>query len=439
MRARLLVLLLTLLVGSAGAAPVSSPENVRAARATPVGRTVLPNGLTLLVTESPAEDMVAVELLVKVGLVEEKTNMAGVTRLVQEILKERISDDETLELSGSLLKVETEPDYARISLLTTTEHFPNLLATLGQALANRTFTQAELDEARRTVIDDLDNQQGAFPQLYEIFRQTFYRYHPYRKSDRGSKLALERLDPTVLSQYFDTYYVPNKMVLSVAGRVDRLKLVERVRQEFGTLANRDQRLLEIPWEPKASEKEIQLSASSSIGWLFIGFPAPSVASQDYAAMRLIHAILGDGLSSRLFTEIREKKGLAYELGSVYPNLRGPSHLLTYIITKPSDAGRARDLLVKEVERLKKERVSADELVDARRKVVGKYLLERETNQGKALNVAIAEIIGLGYEYDVSFLKELEKVTPMRLQEVATRYLDNATLVVARPPGIYFDL
>ena len=242
-----------------------------------------------------------------------------------------------------------------------------------------------------------------------------------------------------MTQFFKEHFASNRMVLSVSGRVNRSDVMDQAKKDFSAIKSVESRSLDIAWEPKASEKEIFLSANSSIAWVFLGYPAPNVSSRDYVAMKLIHALMGDGLSSRLFTEIREKRGLAYELGAVYPTLLGPSHMLTYTITKPNQVGAARNQIFKEIQRLKEHGVGNAELDDSRRKLIGNYLLERETNTGRAYNLAIAEVIGVGYEFDVNFIKNVESVTPAEIQQVAKRYLDNYTLVVARPGGrMYFD-
>ncbi len=425
-------------------AAIPGGSAVKAARATPVGRITLPNGMRVLTTESPEEDIVAFEILIAVGLIDETTPVTGITHLIQELLTERITNDangeDRIEATGTILKLSTEPDYARISVVCTADAFPKVLSWVGAALSQRTTTAEELAKVRKRIVKEIkEGSGGAFTQLYGIFRQTFYRYHPYRQTSRGSELALERMDPNAVNQFLARYYASNKMVLSIAGRVDRLDLSDMVKKEFGPIPPTDVKTVEIAWEPKASEKEVVLTGGMNIAWLFVGFPAPGVESRDYAGMKLVQAILGEGLSSRLFTEIREKRSLAYELGAMYPVLRGPSHMLAYTITKPEQLGAARKQLLKEVERLKKDGVGSVELQESRLKVIGNYLLERETNTGKAFNLALAEVIGVGYEFDQNFIREIEAVTPKEVQDVAQRYLDNFTLVVARPGGrFYFD-
>lgn len=415
---------------------------IKAARATPVGRINLANGMRVLTTESPEEDIVALELLIGVGLIDETTPVTGITHLIQELITERITNDakgeDRIEATGTVLKLSTEPDYARISVVCTADQFPHVMSWVAGALRQRTTNAEELSKVRKRIVKEIkEGSGGAFTQLYSIFRQTFYRYHPYRQTSRGSEMALERMDPATVDQFLARYYAANKMVLSIAGRVDRLDLADMVKKEFGPIPATDVKSVEIAWEPKATEKEVTLTGGMNIAWLFVGFPAPGVESRDYAAMKLVQAILGEGLSSRLFTEIREKRSLAYELGAMYPVLRGPSHMLAYTITKPEQVGAARKQLLKEVERLKKDGVGSIELQESRLKVIGNYLLERETNTGKAFNLALAEVIGVGYEFDQNFVREIEAVTPKEVQEVAQRYLDNFTLVMARPGGRFY--
>ncbi len=442
MRSILLACLLALVVAFPAEAQPPPTHNVMAARHSPVGRVILPNGLVVLVSESPGEDIVALEVLVRVGLTDESNQNSGITHLILRILRDRISNDngeDVIEVTGSVLNTSSEPDYARISLVTTSAQFPRMLGRISAAMRSTTFTEAEVSEAKDEILGQLRGDQGAFTQLYDIFCQNFYRYHPYKNNQHGTESSVSRTDAATVSKFFKEHFASNRTVVSVAGRVNRSLVTDMARREFAALKPVELKTLDIAWEPKASEKEIFLSANSSIAWVFLGYPAPNVSSRDYVAMKLIHALMGDGLSSRLFTEIREKRGLAYELGAVYPTLLGPSHMLTYTITRPNQVGAARSQIFREIDRLKEHGVGSSELDASRRKLIGNYLLERETNTGRAYHLAIAEVIGVGYEFDVNFIKNVESVTPTEIQQVAKRYLDNYTLVVARPGGrFYFD-
>lgn len=432
---------------SSPSAPKGSGDRnhlIRAARATPVGRHVLTNGLRVLVNESPQEDIVALELLIQVGAMEESTPMEGIGQVLQELITRRVSEapdgSDRIEDCAAQFRVTPEMDYLRLSLVSTSEDHPALLEAVAQALNQRPVTEAELEEVRKILIRNIDSSQGALGQLYEIFRQSFYRYHPYKRTGRVAEGTVERLKPKALQDFLDQYLVANRMVLSISGRVDRTAAVELVKKHFSVLPQREIKKFEVNWEAKSVEKEVFLTGGGQVGWLFVGFPAPPAPSRDYVTMRVIHSILGEGLSSRLFTEIREKRSLCYELGSMYPVLKGPSHFLTYTVTKPEQVWPARKQLLVEIEKLKKEGVSPQELEENKRKIVGSYWQERETNQGRAFQAALNELLGLGYEFDSQYMRMLDSVTTADVKEIARRYLDNATLIVARPRGIfYWDL
>lgn len=419
-------------------------SNVRAARATPIRRHVMRNGMRVLVNESPQEDIVALELLIQVGCNDENTQVEGMGQIIQELLTRRVSETpegrDRIEDAAAQFRVTPEMDFVRISMVSTLEDFPGLLSALADALKNRNISEAELEKVRKHLIENLDSNPGALGQLYEIFRQTFYRYHPYKRNGKAAEGVIERIRPHQVAEFMDQFYVANRMVVSLSGRVDRNEAVKMVEDRFSTLPQREVKVLEVSWDPKPTEKEVFLTGGGQLGWLFVGYPSPPAPSRDWAAMRLINSIMGEGLSSRLFTEIREKRSLCYELGSMYPMLKGPSHLLVYTVTKPEQVWPARKQLLAEIERIKREPVSKQELEENRRKVIGTYYQERETNQGRAYQAAQAELLGLGYEFDSQFMRLIESVTPADIQEVAQRYLDNATLIIARPRGIfYWDL
>lgn len=417
---------------------------IRAARATPMRRQVLRNGLRILVNESPQENIVALEVLIQAGAMEESTPIEGMNQILQELLQRRVTrapdGSDRVEECAAQFRVIPEMDYVRLSLLTTREDFPALLTAVAEAVKNHKVSEAELEEVRKKMIQEADQSPGALGQLYDIFRQSFYRYHPYKRTGRPATAVLERLRPRQVEEFLDQYFVSNRIVVSICGRIDRTEATQWVEKEFKGLAQRESTLMQVNWEPKSTEKEVFLTGGGEVGWLFVGYPAPPAQSRDYVTMRLIHSVLGEGLSSRLFTEIREKRSLCYELGSMYPVLKGPSHFLTYTVTKPEQVWPARKQFLVEIERLKRDGIGHQELEECKRKLIGAYWQERETNQGRAYQSALAELIGLGYEFDSQFLRLVEAVTPTDVKSVAQRYLDNATLIVARPRGVfYWDL
>jgi predicted Zn-dependent peptidase len=395
--------------------------------------------MTVLLKESPAHDFVAVELLCQVGLQNEDTPNAGLIALWEKLLQERL-DDATAENYGVVSKsVTIEPDFLRFSVVGPSSDARAMIDALAGIVSNSTYAEADVAKQRKKLKEEIENGGGPNNQLYSVFRVLFYRYHPYRRQHTGGTLALERVNAAVLGDFHKRYLVPNRLVMAVVGRYSRVETEDELRATFGPLKAHVENDLSVPWEPKAQEKRIDLNTGADLGWVLVGFHAPTASSEDHIPMMLIRAILADGLSSRLFNEIREKKGLSYTIASIHPDLKGPGHFLTYVVTKPADVGKVRREVIKQVEILQKELLPAEELAAAKEKVRGAFLLESETVQGIGFRLARAEIIGLGYSYEENFEKNLKKVTAQELRRVAETYLVNPTIIIARPGGrLYFD-
>lgn len=407
-----------------------------------VSRTTLANGMSILVQELPYDNTAAIEVLIKCGLSQEGSNHQGLAGFILEILSDRItrdaSGDDIAEMTGSSVETEATPDYARISVKLLAGNTDLLIDRIAAAFSQRTFNNEEIERARRRILTGLEGGQGAHGQLYDIFLANFYRYHPYKRTTKGSPAIIKRVDAAELASFFNEFFVPNKMVFAISGDVNGASCAKKVSAGFKALTPCKDNTIEVQWEPKASEKEIYLSTSSNLAWVFLGYPAPEMQSADYAAMKIVYAALGQGLSSRLWYELRETRGLAYELGAQYPDLYGPSHMLCYIVTKPASVGEARRRMIGEIKRMRDQGIGQEELAETKNKLIGDYLLHRESNSGRALHFAAAELSG-GYEADLRFLSDLDRVTVDDVNKAAKKYLDKATLIVARPGGrMYFD-
>ena len=421
------------------AAQTSEPNRTQilAARATPARRLALPNGMVILLKESPTHDLVAVELLCRVGLAQEETPMAGLIALWSTILQNRI-DEETIDDYQIIhKKVSIEPDFLRISIVSPTKHSKRVLKILFDLMANDQYDRKMVLKERKKLLDHIKEGGGARNQLYSIFRGLFYRYHPYRRQHTGGTLALERVDEKVLTDFHQKYFVSDRTVLSVVGRFSRTEIEDYAAPLFRPLKSANIPDLSVSWEPKANEKRVELNTGADIAWVVVGYPAPSAASVDHIPMMLVQTILSQGLSSRLFNEIREKRGLSYTISSVHPDLKGPSHFLTYVVTRPHDVGKVRREVLKQAERMKKEPLGQAELAAAKEKLRGAFLNESETVSGKAFRLARAESIGLGYGYEENFERNLQRVTSADLMKAASQYLVSPTVIIARPAGRFY--
>lgn len=410
----------------------------------PVMREVLPNGLTVLVKDTPREGLVAIEVLVSAGLVEEK-GRSGLANLTMEMLFRQFRGLKPWEAAvkvegmGTSFSASGGADFGRITCLTERGYFNQSIDLLAATLKDPDFSDEELTRRENDLSEQLTSQQSAYYALYDIFLQNFYRYHPYRRSVLGSPQTVTEIKLDDIRAFHQTYFSPERIVISVVGDVDRSQVLSRIEDTFGTWPSHSRLPTHISWEPPKEERQVFLSTGSSISWVLIGYPAPGLRSPDYFPMRMLEAVLGEGLGSRIWNELREKRGLVYEVECEYPELVGPSHILFRAVSKPENAEQVRKRMLWEIDKMKKQPVTAAELEQAREKILGGYLLERETRSGEAYNLARAELMGLGYGFDLGIPDRLQTVTPADIQRVANEYLNNYTMVVAYPSGASFPL
>ena len=138
-------------------------------------------------------------------------------------------------------------------------------------------------------------------------------------------------------------------------------------------------------------------------------------------LKLLNTYLGNGLSSRLFVELREKRGLAYDVSAFYPTRLDNSQFVVYMGTAPENTAIAFEGLSKELERLCKTELTSEELQAAKNKLLGQYALGKQTNGEIAQIFGWYETLGLGIEFDRQFQEDIIQVTPQNIQEVACRY------------------
>ena len=179
-----------------------------------------------------------------------------------------------------------------------------------------------------------------------------------------------------------------------------------------------------------TEKVIIQDTQQSI--VMLGYLGAAVKSEDYPVLKLISTYLGNGLSSRLFVELREKRGLAYDVSAFYPTRLEVAPFVTYMGTAPENTEIAIAGLKQEVQRLTTEKLTESELQGAKNKILGQYALGKQTNSEIAQIFGWYESLGLGVEFDSFFQNAIAEVTAEQVIEVANHYLTNPYISVVRP-------
>ncbi|HIK07382.1 MAG TPA: insulinase family protein [Trichormus sp. M33_DOE_039] len=394
-----------------------------------IHRTVLNNGIVVLVSENPAADIIAGRIFIRAGSCCEQREKAGLAHLLAAVLTKGCDGLSSMEIAeevesvGASLSADTSTDYFLMSLKTVTGDFPQILSLAGKILRSPTFPTTQVELERRLTINNIRSQkEQPFTLAMEQIRRVIYQHHPYALSVMGDENSVSNITQTDLFEYHQTYFRPDNIVISIAGRITCDEAVAVVESVFSDWQIPDQaipviNLPEIPVEPQSQLKPVQTQQSI----VMLGYLGAAVNSADYAPLKLLSTYLGNGLSSRLFVELREKRGLAYEVSAFYPTKLYPGSFLVYMGTAPENTTIALEGLRTEVELLCTTELSATNLQTAKNKILGQYALGKQTNGQIAQIYGWYETLGLGIDFDRKFQELTNAVTPQDTLRAARRY------------------
>jgi predicted Zn-dependent peptidase len=222
------------------------------------------------------------------------------------------------------------------------------------------------------------------------------------------------------------------MTLAVSGQVSAAAVLAEARRLFGGLprgAPVTEPVRSVP-ENRGERRVFEQPAQQA--QILVGGLAPPLGHPDGAAVKVLSTVLGGGMAGRLFVELRDKRGLAYTAAAYYDPVMDPGAIVLYLGTAPENATKAEEALLREVERVRRDPVGADELDRAKGYLLGRYAMDRRTNERRAWYLAFYEIEGVGSDYPQRYRRAVEAVTPSDVLRVARQYLGTLTTVVLRP-------
>ena len=396
-----------------------------------IERIVLANGITLIVVENQAADLIAGRFFLKnAGSIWEKREQAGLSHLVSAVITKGTANLSAIEIAekvesvGASLGADASADYFLLSLKTVATDFPVMLELLGEIMRSPTFPEGEVELEKKLTSQSIRSQQEQpFNVAFNQLREMMYPQHLYGVSILGTEETVANLSSQDLQTYHQTYFRPDNLVISISGRITETEAVSLVEQVFGdwqiptqSLPTRESSFVEVSPGTQTIPQDTQQSI------IMLGYLTSSVNSEDYPVLKLLSTYLGNGLSSRLFVELREKRGLAYDVSAFYPTRIDVAPFVSYIGTAPENTEIALSGLRTEIERLAKIELTETELQGAKNKLLGQYALGKQTNSEIAQIFGWYESLGLGMEFDDRFQKSVAQVTSKQALEAANSYL-----------------
>ena len=400
----------------------------------------LPNGSILLYTPNTLNNIIAINITAKGGILAEK--VPGTSSVLASCLLEGTKNFSQTELAkyieknGIKLKITTSTDKFTIDTLTTKNEFDKTFVVLNEIINNATLSNFDIEKVKNEKLNLIKkNNDVPLNIAIDNYKSLIFENSPYITSNKITEQYIPGITQNDILEYYKNIFTPENIVISVNGNIEKEKLIKNLSPIFNKNKGEKFNYNNFSVQKLNSQKTIIHKTNGlKTTWIVAGWQVGGTSElKEYATLQVIDSLLGTGMSSRLFKNLRDKDGLAYQLGSQYiPNiLKGA--FIVYIGTNPESYDYAQKRLFEEVFRLKNEFVGSKELQEAKDKLLGHYIIGQETNLDKAKTIGWFEASGRGYEFDKQYTNLINSVTESDIIEVANKYFNgNFVLSIVKP-------
>jgi zinc protease len=407
--------------------------------AEPIGKRIpLDNGMILLLSEKHDIPMVTISLAIKAGSTVEPADKPGLASITASLLMQgttrrtasQISNE--IDFVGGSLSASGGDDFATVGLRVLKKDLRTGLDLLADVLLNPVFDQKEIDRKVKETLAEIKRQKEEPESIAdEAFAKMVFGKHPYGKTNDEVAAYLPKLIRREVVDFHTTRYLPNETIIAVVGDVNEQEIKRLLFEYFGTWKNSVQPALSTA-QPPVREKTIVQKIDKDITQANIEMGNIGISRENpdyYAALIMNYILGGGGFSSRLMDNIRDNKGLAYDVHSSLSSRKETGAFSVSIQTKNESANEVIEETLKEMRRMQAELVSEAELADAKAYLTGSFPLKMDTYAKIAGILTAVEIYGLGLDYPQRYPRLINAVTRQDIQRVAKKYLHPDKMVI----------
>ncbi len=406
-----------------------------------VKKYVLDNGVTVLIRENRDMPLVSIKAAFKGGLRAEEEASSGLSNLVAQMLdkgtgtKNAAEIADIVESKGARIYSFSGNNSFGLSLDLLSEDFEQMLTLFADLIINPSFRQKELKKQKKKNLAQIKaREDNIFESGKELLKLTLFKKHPYRFMGSGSEQSLKGLKRRDLINFHRKLYVGRNMVLSIFGDLDAQETLARVKELFAKLdAGSPYDIIAQEEPPIKGLRSSFKSLPKEQSLILVGFAGTTVFGRDRYALELICQVLSQP-SGKLFTQIRNKSGLAYTLGAYQVLGLDPGYIVLYVATSAENVETVKSELLKQLRLLKENFLSKEELAQAKRAMISRELIGRQTNSACAMESSLDELYGLSFDRYLKYTEIIKGIGIEDIKKCIDRYfdLDNYAVVIAGP-------
>ena len=403
-------------------------------------KTILKNGLTLLLMEKHGVPMVSFSAIVKTGSAADPAGREGLASVTAELLRKGTKNRTAqqfaadLDFIGGSFNAGASADFTSISAEFLTKDLARGLDLFADAVLHPAFSQNEVGKLLAQDIDGVraakDDPQAVLGLYYDAYLLSGY---PYGRPQNGDENSLKNIQREAIAKFYETYYAPGNTILAVAGEFNAAEMREKLEEALGAWPAKTVPAVSIPAAVPVKGKRLLLvdKPDATQTYFAIGNLGTAANDPDRVAIRVVNTLFGGRFTSMLNQALRVDSGLSYGAGSGFDSRKTPGPFGIFSFTKNASTAQALDLAIQTLQKLHKEGVTAEQLASAKSYLKGQFPPTIETSGQLARRIATDEFYG----FDDSEVNQLEAkidaVTPEMARQVIQKHfpLDNLVFVL----------
>ncbi|MHB8232253.1 MAG: M16 family metallopeptidase [bacterium] len=393
---------------------------------------VLKSGITLITEKKSYFNSVSIGLWVKTGSVYEPADLNGISHFIEHLFfkgtKNRTYKDinKEIDLMGGALNAFTGTELTCLYTKVLYKNYDNAIDLLIDLMFNSLFPLDEIEKEKSVILQEISGVQDD-PSDYsmELFHKDFYGNSPYAFPILGTENTIKDFDRKKVLEYYYSHYNPQNIVISVAGNFDHNKIADSINNYMDKIT------------PQAGNKPAQkkLETRKVYGDFFhdkdleqthflIGLEGIGRSDDDFFSVEVLNTILGGSVSSKLFQEVRENKGLAYSIYSNPVFHRFDGYFYIYAGVSPKKFKLSKELIFDIIDGIVENKITDDEIRNAKKHIYDGFILGMESTSQIMNRNAINEIYENRYISKYQVLKKIDKVDRQAIKRISERLFSN---------------
>src|ERR1700756_1906115 len=400
-----------------------------------IRRQKLPNGLTVITEQMQHIRSASIGVWLQTGSRDEDSESNGISHFIEHMVfkgtKHRTAEEIARQVDsiGGNMDAFTAKECICFNVKVLDEHVPTALDVLSDLVLNPVFDAQDITRERGVILEEIKMDEDNPDYLvHEIFTQNFWKDHPLGKPILGTKETVKRFERQSVMEAYAHRFAPGNIIVSAAGNLDHDRFVELVTGHFQGMKPMQNGFHSST--PKISSRIILRNKKAlEQVQLCIGVPAHPIAHEKRHAGYVLNTLLGGGMSSRLFQNIRERQGLAYSIYSDLNPYRDTGCLAVYAGTSLASASKVVQSVVSEFRKLKNDSVPDEELRRSKAQLKGSLMLSLESSTSRMSNLARQEMyFDRFYDLD-ELIERIEAVTAEDLSRLASEFFKPESVAV----------